>query len=301
MLISVACLSGCSPDFKTINVSASAFYPASLATNAEGLAFLVGSLTRGEISRIDLEGNLSPFANDKTLISTTDLQADHRRNRLYVCISDTGRGKNSSPETQNKLAALGIYELSSGQRLSTIELSKGLVGSHGCSDLTSDFKGNIYVADGPASLIYQVAPDNQSRVLLRDQQTLSGLSAIVYHKQENLIITKNEAGAFYRIPTLEPEKTQKINLTPVAGPGKLLLIDQKRLLVIRGREVQLVESPDNFISAKTIYTYTGAAFKNLAAATIGPGGQVFLLNAKQPGLNNRLPTETDQFSIHSLK
>jgi hypothetical protein len=76
--------------------------------------FLVSSLTEGAIYAVKDDGTYTLFAQDNQLISTIGMCIDEPRNRVLVAVSDPGFSTKTNTATQAKLAAIAIYDLTTG-------------------------------------------------------------------------------------------------------------------------------------------------------------------------------------------
>ena len=197
----------------------------------------VGSYYKGKIITVDLFGNRSDFIIDESLVAVVGMTIDKKNNRLLVCNSDAGISLRSNGSTIGQLAELITYDLISGAKLKTIDLSGLYPGAHFLNDLTLDDHGNVYVTDSFSPVIYKIDENDSSSILVSNAnfevpQGAFGLNGIVYHKDNFLIVGKSFGGVLYKIPLSNPDDVQEITLnTSVNSLDGLLLTDNKLMLV----------------------------------------------------------------------
>ena len=140
---------------ETVTISKSGLYPEGLAYDKGRRRFLVSSVTEGAIYSVNENGTYTLFANDADLISTLGLSIDESRNRVLVAISDIQASVKTNTATQGKLAAIAIYNLTTGVRTRYINLgSLSTTTNHFANDIAVDTQGNAYVTDSFSGIIY---------------------------------------------------------------------------------------------------------------------------------------------------
>ena len=78
-----------------------------------------GSLAEGTIFTIGRDGSVVPFIRDADLVSSVGIEADEPRDRLLVTNSDRAV---FGDQTAAGHAKLGIYNLTTGERLAMVDL-----------------------------------------------------------------------------------------------------------------------------------------------------------------------------------
>ena len=145
---------------------------------------------------VDLDGIMTEFVKDETLIAVVGLAVDNKINRLLVCNSDAGISKRSDKSTIGQLAQVISYDLTTGKKLNTINLGSLYPRGHFLNDLVLDNVGNIYVTDSFSPVIYKIDTEDKTSVLVTDKsfevpQGTFGLNGIVYHSDNYLIVGRS--------------------------------------------------------------------------------------------------------------
>src|ERR1700754_2726300 len=109
--------SGHAPCPGLVSGSAPRLHPEGVTYSPDGHRFLVGSVTHGTVSAVRPDGTVRTLVDDPALVTTMGLAVDARRGRLLVVNGDVGISDRTTPETLNKTAGLGIYDVHSGHRI----------------------------------------------------------------------------------------------------------------------------------------------------------------------------------------
>lgn len=248
--------------------------PEGIEFDTTGRRLLVGSLVDGTIYQVANDGSLRPVVTDDELISSVGIEADEVRDRLLVANSDrsvfggTGQG----------IAKLGVYRLSSGQRLAMVDLGSVAGGTRDsvvfANDVTVDDAGNAYVTDTRMNVIYMVDAEYRASVLHRFEPiTGLGLNGIVHHPDGYLIVVAaGGQGLLYRVPVENPSDARPIALSqPATGADGLVWAADGRLVVVSNSTSSATAyvSTDGWQSATLVGTATfegqattGAAVEN---------------------------------------
>jgi sugar lactone lactonase YvrE len=247
---------------EVVTVERKALYPEGIAYDANGKQFLVSSIAEGTIHAVTDDGKISPFIEDKDLISTIGLHIDASRNRLLVANSDPGLGLHTDAKTQGKLAALSIYDLATRKRLNYVDLGALLPeNGHVANDMTVDTAGNIYVTDSFAPVIYRVDSKGQPSVLVQDKQFAGegfGLNGIIFHPDGYLIVSKSNDGLLFRVPLDNPKAVAPIKVERkfLGADGMVLQADGSLVLITNAlgsteatNSVVVLKSSDKWQSA----------------------------------------------------
>src|SRR5260221_2499523 len=104
----------------SIPIVANDLYPTSIAYDAIGARFLVGSLTSGTITAIKDDGTMQAFVEDAALLSTATIKVDSQRKHLLI--TNNG-GPTNGNDALGKIAGLGIYYLLTGKQIASTDLS----------------------------------------------------------------------------------------------------------------------------------------------------------------------------------
>ncbi|MCB1158553.1 MAG: hypothetical protein KDK45_13705, partial [Leptospiraceae bacterium] len=174
-----------------------------------------------------------------------------------------------------------------------------------CNDMVIDDKGNIYVSNSFAPVIYKVNLEYKPEILLRNEK-FSGegfnLNGLVYHNNGYIIIAKYNEGSLFKIPVDKPDTFTEVKLPQkLIGADGLLWMEEGKLLVIANsgtNKVFLLSSTDDWTSAKIE--------KEMATADVFPttatraGKEYFYLSAKLDKLfSGKLPVA--EFEINKIK
>jgi len=153
-------------------------------------------------------------------------------------VSDLGYNKErSTPATLRKLAAVAVFNRSTGTLGEVINLSNlaDATKPHFANDIAIDAQGNAYVTDSFAPIIYKITFDATGKgtpsVWLMNSALSApagafGLNGIVYHPSGYLLVAKSDEGKLLKIPIATVPGTATTNpgtITTVALPAGLSL------------------------------------------------------------------------------
>ena len=247
-------------------------FPEGVEYSSEVESFFVSSLTEGNVYQVNSQGKIAPFTQDERLVSSLGLQVDQQRKRLLVTNSDSGFSIRSTPETQQQLAGLGIYDLLTGESIAYADL--GIIAPnrpHLANDVAVDLLGNAYVTDTLAPIIYKVDLQGNASIFLNNERFEGegfNLNGLVYHPNEFLIVTKSNEGVLFKVPLDNPDAfTQiQVNQTFLSSDG-LFLVDQDHLLVVSNglNQILALKTDNNWDSAQVLDSFpTPAIFPTTA-------------------------------------
>jgi sugar lactone lactonase YvrE len=231
------------------------FVPEGIEFDTTRRRFLTGSLADGTIYEVANDGTLTPFVVDAELVSSVGIEADEPRDRLLVANSDRSVFGGQGPG----IAKLGVYRLSTGERIAMVDLGAVAGGDDDSivftNDVTVDVEGNIYLTDTWMNVVYRVDASYDASVLYRFEPTTGlGLNGIVYHEDGFLIVVAvGGQGLLYRIPLDDPASARPIALSdPATGADGLVWSAAGELVVISNStsSVQVYRSADGFSSAE---------------------------------------------------
>lgn len=264
-------------------------YPEGVAYSDKDKAFVVSSLRHGVIARVSASGEYRPFITDEKLVSTVGVLWDRKRNLLWVANSDPGLSTRSSDATRNKLAAVAVYDASTGAPRAYHDLGALVDGGHFANDLAQDDKGNVYVTDSFAPVIYRIDAAGKRSIFARSDLFKGegfNLNGIVVHPDGYLLVAKYNTGDLFRVSLKQPEKVEPVALkAPLKGADGLILDSSKRLFVVQNQGADaLVElvSGDGWRSAREVSRRkTGMSFPTTGTRV---GKSVYVLNARLDSL-----------------
>lgn len=230
--------------------------------------FIVSSRTRGRLGTVRDDSTYTQLADDPRLVSTIGLHLDATRQRLLAAVSDAGANTTrSTAATLRKLAALAIFNPSTGALLSYVDLGALRPAlAHFANDIAVDDQGNAYVTDSFAPIIYKVDAQGTATVFLENAQlsggTSFGLNGIVYHPGGYLLVAKTNDGTLFKVPLANPTGFSTVSKTQsLVGADGMLLLDNTTLLVVAGSQntVYRMASTDAWVSTTASGSFaTGA-------------------------------------------
>lgn len=180
-----------------------------VAQNPEGIefdktdnTFLLSSINAGPIIKANLDGTFKAFTSgEKFPLSTAGLEIDHKRNRLLVAGFNGTELMDNDPKTKGA-AFLRSYNLKTGAIEKDINLS-GLLpdaSAYFANDIAVDDKGNVYVSDWYARVVYKVDTEGNPSVFWKNETGIqAGANGIDFHSDGYLLVsllTVNEKGLY---------------------------------------------------------------------------------------------------------
>ena len=269
-----------------IRFSSDQSYPESFTYSAKQNIFMLGSVTKGLVAKLDKSGAYKPFISDDRLVSTVGLLVDDARNTLWVTNSDPGAGARTAAATKGTLAAIATYDATSGAPKAYYDLGGLSKGAHFANDVVLDAKGNAYITDSFAPLIYKVDTQGKASIFAQSPRFLSGdgfnLNGIAWHADGYLLVGKYNSGELFRVSTTDPTDIQPVKLPEILpGADGIHLIDGEHLLVAQNlgadRTVELM-STDGWKSATITRVVPSEVSMPTAAAPVGK--DIYVLNSR---------------------
>nr|GMD27799.1 Mucin-5AC like [Ipomoea batatas] len=208
------------------------------------------------VKEVDLAGNAS-----------LGFAIDRRRNRVLVAVADV---------FGNRYSALAAYDLSTWKRIFLTKLGGPEDEKSFADDVAVDEEGNAYVTDAKASKIWKVGPEGELQHTIRSPlftpkewyKNLVALNGIVYHPNGYLLVVHTFSGNLYKVQTAKGNKVEIVNVVGGSlrfGDGLLLVSPDK--LVVAGNPTRLVESSDDWESARIVGKSKDAIHRVATAAT----------------------------------
>ncbi|MGD8592032.1 MAG: hypothetical protein PVF82_04325 [Gammaproteobacteria bacterium] len=290
----------------TISFKKDALYPEGLEYDTAKDRFLVTSLHEGTVGTVTPAGDYNVLFQDGHMVSAIGIRIDKDRDRVLVCNSDPGVSIHTKPETQGKLAGLGVFQLSTGTLIKYIDLaslSEG--GGHFCNDIALDNNGVAYVTDSFSPIIYKVDADNNASIFLQnDKFTGEGFNfnGIVV-KDDYLLVAKYNDGTLFKFPLDDPQKFSQVNLegTYPGADGLLWAADGSLILIANAQtnKVLKLTSEDGWASAKVAGTAdTGQVFPTTGKEI---NGDIYVLYAMlHVVFNPEAKEQVGTFEIHKI-
>lgn len=246
-----------------VDIRHDALYPEGLEYDRKRNKFVLGSIRKGSVHTVSLNGLVETLVDDERLQQVVGIRVDEKRNRLLVNSSDYGVGeKTDATKPKFSHIALGIYNLETGEPIQFIDLSNLRPNeAKFINDLDIDDKGNAYITDSLSATIYRVTPSGQASVFLTHEMFRGNgfnLNGIQYHSDGYLLVAKKSDGSLFKVPVESPHLFSQIELPiPLIGMDGLLLLEDNSLVVVTNRASGVVsntvfhlKSEDNWKSAQ---------------------------------------------------
>jgi sugar lactone lactonase YvrE len=301
-------------NLNTISVMKEALYPEGIEYDPERRHFLLSSVREGTIYEVQDDGTYRPFIQDERLISSLGIHLDRERNRLLVANSDSGVSIRSKPDQRFKLAALGIYNLSTGEPIGYVDVGALRPNSdHFANDVAVDAEGNAYLTDSRSPIIYKIDLQGNPSIFLENERFAGegiNLNGIIYHPDGYLIVAKKSEGVLFKVPLDDPNAFTQIQTSqPFIGADGLVLAANYTLIVISNvvpgvatNTIFQLNSSDGWQSARTIDNYaTGDVFPS--TGTIRDNGIYVIygrVNTLPATLEESSPVFLDEFRIQQV-
>lgn len=269
-----------------ITFTADQTYPESVTWSARQHVFMVGSVRHGTVGKVTPDGRYTVFIKDSRLVSTLGLLVDDRRNVLWVTNADPGAGERTNEATRGKLAAVATYDATTGAPRAYYDLSSLDPGAHLANDLVLDARGNAYVTDSFAPVIYRIDTKGHASIFARDARFKTGegfnLNGIAMHRGGYLLAGNYNSGELFRVDIDDPSKFEQVKLPePLKGADGFNLIDDNHLVVVQNagvdRTVELV-STDGWQTATIVRTQKSK--QSMPTAAVKRNGHVYVLNSR---------------------
>lgn len=295
------------PGPEQVTIAETDLFPEGLEYSSRYGVWLVTSLRKGLVNQVKDDGTIKPLIEDPALLkSVIGIRIDEKRDRVLIANSDPGVAERTDPATQRKLAGLGIYRLSTGEKIAYADLGAlRPAEAHFANDIALDGDGNAYVTDSFSPLIYKVTPEGEASVLIENSRFIGqgfGLNGIVYHRNNFLVVAKMDEGLLFKIPLSNPDNFKEIKLDRKLPGADGLLWNIAGDLVVAANgdtnKIFLVKSADGWDSARVAgERATGDVF---ATTGVLRGNEVYVLYAQLNKLfGGQLPV--DEFTINKIK
>ncbi len=263
-------------------VKAAGLYPEGLEYDADRGAFLVTSLTRGQVHAVRAGAEPELIVDDPELVSAIGLRIDRKRGLLFVCSSDPGVSAKTDAATQRKLAGLGIYNLASGEKQRFIRLDRLNEGFQFCNDIALADDGTLYVSNSFSPVIYRIDANFEASVLANDERFAVdgfGFNGVAL-AGGSLLVAHSVNGTLHRVD-IQSGVFQEVQLSESAQYADgLVMLDANRVAVAQNEanQIAIFESKDGWRSAKRVRVYDqGFSFPTTGVLA---DGKLFYLNGK---------------------
>ena len=201
-----------------ITIHAPNLFPEGIEFNKKTNQFYLGSMEGLAPIKVSFSGEVSPLAStNKAPLPSIGIHIDYENNRLLAAGALRDHMYDNNPNTVG-YAHLMSWDLDSGKLVQDIDLSVAFPDQplYFANDVVTDSKGNIYVTDMRASLVYKVTPNGKPSVFYRGD--LLGTPNGIEILDNNLIVSDtkpvNGQRSLVKIPLNNPEQVARI---PVSG------------------------------------------------------------------------------------
>ncbi|MDP2496859.1 MAG: hypothetical protein Q8W44_02600 [Candidatus Palauibacterales bacterium] len=285
---------GAIPD--TVRIREPGLHPEGIEWDGERGRFLVSSVTRGTVTSVRDDGSHGTFVEDTAVTSSIGVHIDRANGRLLVANSDLAATSDTSLTGQ---AMLGAYDLSSGERLYMADMGALVDGRHFANDVTSGPDGTAYVTDSFSPVIYEVSPEGEPSVLVRDQRLGGrgfGLNGIDYHPDGYLVVAMAGDSTFYRVPLDDPSSLAEVSVSePISADG--IVFRSPTELAVVGTTFRGEEPITEVLLLSTDDGWSSASVAGRQVAPLGPttaairDGEVYAVTPHFSGMGGEEPVE----------
>lgn len=289
---------------KRIEFEAPGSYPEGVAYDKTNNVFYVSSARLGTVGKVTKDGKYSALYEDKSLKSTYGVKLHPDGKSLFVCAGDANYSIYSTPETKKKEARLLTIDVKSGKKLADIDLSKLVSGEHFPNDIAFDTKGNAYITDSYAYVVYKIDTSGKATVFSKSELLKCagvGPNGVVFHPSGYLLVDNNGSGALVKIDIANPGNAVKVTIDQFfTGADGLLLNDNNTLTLVQNggvNKIFKIKTTDNWDTAKvTESTAMEDRFAYPSTVTVA-GNDTWIMNANFSELaeGNNVPSK--KFSI----
>ncbi|RMH65432.1 MAG: hypothetical protein D6677_02525 [Calditrichaeota bacterium] len=279
---------------KTVKIEGIAQNPEGIEFNKNDNTFLLSSLNAGPIIKVNTDGTYKPFTSGEPYpMSSAGIQIDYANNRLLVTGFNGMELFDNDPETKG-IANLRIYNLDTGVMEKDINLSSLIpdAPAYMANDITHDNKGNVYISDWFAGVVYKVDPNGTPSVFWKNETGLqSGANGLDFHPDGYLLVSLvsvNEKGLYanyglVKIEIDDPGSARLVNIEDgYRGFDGMIITPNGNVVGITndgkspgGNIVIELTSNDDWQSAKVIHT---KAVTPSTTVAITPGNLLYIIN-----------------------
>lgn len=223
---------------ENITFESPSLYPEDFAYDSNNQRFFTGSAFTGNIVTVDLEGNVTTFADSEDLIATVGLLFDEANNQVVVCNTNPGFSDQGQTETTGVLSTVVRYDAATGDVVSSHDLSTLFEGPHLINDIVLDDEGNLFVTDSFSPAIYKITSDGVASLFATDTlfetaPMTFGLNGIEFHPDGYLLVTHYQNQILYKVSIADPTDITVVEVDTEIGSGDgIRLMDNNNLLFV---------------------------------------------------------------------
>ncbi len=280
---------------KTITINGQAQNPEGIEYDKNDNTFLLSSLNATPILKVNIDGTYKAFTSgEKFPLSTAGLQIDYKRNRLLVAGFNGTEAMDNNPKTKGA-SYLRIYNLKTGILEKDINLSHlaPKASAYFANDIAVDNKGNVYISDWYAHIIYKVDTNGTPSVFWKNNTKIaSGPNGLDFHKDGYLLVSILDVNdkwlyadyGLVKIPINNPAsaKLVKISNASYTGFDGMVMNSKGNVVGVTnngktpgGNMLLELSSTDSWQSAKVINTKAISPSTTLA---LTPDNKHFVIN-----------------------
>ena len=260
------------------------FHPEGVDWDAERGLFVTGSITEGGVFTVADDGTVEQLAEGVEGLVSIGVHIDVERDRVLVAMSDFGAA--SDPEVKGT-AALGAYDLETGEELFFVDLSALHEGRNFGNDVTVDAEGNAYLTNSFAGIVFVVDIDGNGEIFIETEEFAVegfGLNGIDYHADGDfLLVAVAGTQSLYKVPVSDPDALSMVELAEPFGADGIVLHTDGRLYMVantggEANDVVVAASEDDWDSAKIVASAPTEAAWNATTLAMR-GDAVYVVHA----------------------
>lgn len=286
----------------TVTIREPGLHPEGVEWDAARDRFLVGSVTRASVVAVRDDGSHHTLIEGPGEGGSIGIHVDAERDRLLVAYADLAVFQDTAAAGR---AALGIYDLESGERIRLVDLAPLAPGGrHFANDVAVGPDGTAYVTDSFSPVIYAVPPEGEPSVLVRDPSLGTsgfGTNGIDHHPDGYLIVAMPGRGTFVRIPLGEPASLRDVELPGRVAADGIVLREDGSLVAVAfseaggGSEVVVLRSADGWRSAEI----TARADAGDATTAAVRGDAIYVVHPRFDAIGGEEPAA--EFRIYRVR
>ena len=175
-----------------IQIEGVAQNPEGVEYNKQDNTFFLSSLNGTPIVKVLSDGTFEPFSHGETFpLATAGLQIDHERSRLLAAGFNEAALSDEDVDTKGS-AYLRVYNLETGALEQDVNLGELApdASAYFANDIAVDDKGNAYVSDWYAKVVYKVDVDGGASIFWTNDTNVSGgPNGLDFHPDGYLLVS----------------------------------------------------------------------------------------------------------------
>ena len=181
---------------KSMEYSVYESHPESITYSKKQKAFFIGGVRDGNIWKIEEGKEPQLWAESvKNSWSVMGLEVSSDEKTLWVCTSSMSYYEDYD-QSEEGFASVLKYDIKNGKLLETYALP----GGHNFGDLISDKKGNIYISDGTANILYRISEDKGKLETYLDlSEKVFNLQGLSLDEKRNVMYLSDYIDGIYRL------------------------------------------------------------------------------------------------------